>query len=339
MSASRLVAGGGFRGARRIGIDDGGELRACGFVDHAAVVLAEGSGADDGDSSVVIYARRTHDGDPAFVRLLQHRLRLSSIRVRPASTASTVVPVSCITGIVSSPPPARRTADARGGAPLSPAPCGGRSPGVAARRSMASVPSMASTATQARSQMATLWPTSKPASALATRRPYSISVSSSFVGLAAGHDAGAGQQRLQQHGGIAQLNAFVRQDLDDAADQAIGVFRRQGGEQFHQAPVGAIEEKIFACFTWPHIMTSVMPSRLQISISLLSWPSEIQWQRSASASTSWDASSWMAIDDDLVARAGGRFPARAGGSGRCRRSVRTSLAHSFTLRRRARWRG
>ena len=46
---------------------------------------------------------------------------------------------------------------------------------AAARRSMASVPSIASTATQARSQMATLWPTSKPASALATRRPYSIS--------------------------------------------------------------------------------------------------------------------------------------------------------------------
>ncbi len=43
-----LVAGGGFGGAGGIGIDDGGELRAGGFVDHAAVVLSEGSGADDG---------------------------------------------------------------------------------------------------------------------------------------------------------------------------------------------------------------------------------------------------------------------------------------------------
>ena len=45
-----LVAGGGFGGAGGIGIDDGGELRAGGFVDHAAVVLAEGSGADNGYS-------------------------------------------------------------------------------------------------------------------------------------------------------------------------------------------------------------------------------------------------------------------------------------------------
>ena len=45
-----LVAGGGFGGAGGVGIDDGGELRARGFVDHAAVVLSEGSGADDGYS-------------------------------------------------------------------------------------------------------------------------------------------------------------------------------------------------------------------------------------------------------------------------------------------------
>ena len=42
---------------------------------------------------------------------------------------------------------------------------------VAARRNIASVPSIASTATQARSQMTTDCPTSKPASALAIDRP------------------------------------------------------------------------------------------------------------------------------------------------------------------------
>ena len=41
----------------------------------------------------------------------------------------------------------------------------------AARRSIASVPSIASTATQARSAIATLWPMSSSASALAMRRP------------------------------------------------------------------------------------------------------------------------------------------------------------------------
>jgi hypothetical protein len=43
-----LVTGGGFFGAGGIGIDDGDELRARGFVDHAAVVLPESSGADNG---------------------------------------------------------------------------------------------------------------------------------------------------------------------------------------------------------------------------------------------------------------------------------------------------
>jgi hypothetical protein len=41
----------------------------------------------------------------------------------------------------------------------------------AARSSIASVPSIASTATQAPSQIATLWPTSIPASAFAILRP------------------------------------------------------------------------------------------------------------------------------------------------------------------------
>ena len=45
-----LVAGGGFVGAGGVDIDDGGEMRARGFVDHAAVVLTESSGADDGYS-------------------------------------------------------------------------------------------------------------------------------------------------------------------------------------------------------------------------------------------------------------------------------------------------
>src|SRR5579883_3050322 len=58
---------------------------------------------------------------------------------------------------------------------------------------------------------------------------------------------------------------------------------------------GRIDEKIFACFTCPHIITSVMPSCLQMSMSLLSWPSEIQWHRAASDSTSFGASSWMAM--------------------------------------------
>jgi len=109
-------------------------------------------------------------------------LSLSSIKVRPASTASTVVPVSRMTGMVSS--PITGTSNSRCSRRRATLTIAMRRPltRVAARRSMASVPSMASTATQARSQIATLCPTSNPASALATRRPYAISAVSSFSG-------------------------------------------------------------------------------------------------------------------------------------------------------------
>ena len=62
-----------------------------------------------------------------------------------------------------------------------------------------------------------------------------------------------------------------------------------------------MEEKILACFTCPHIITCVMPSCWQMSISLLSAPSEIQWQRAASGSISGDASSLIADGDHFDA--------------------------------------
>src|ERR1035437_7094878 len=63
--------------------------------------------------------------------------------------------------------------------------------------------------------------------------------------LPARHHAGGGQQGFEQHGGIAQVNAFVRQDADDAADQAIGVLCRERGEQLEQTPVGGDGGKDF----------------------------------------------------------------------------------------------
>ncbi len=95
----------------------------------------------------------------------------SSSSVRPASTASDsragllhdVMVAGPATGTSNRRCFRRRdTFTSRSGRPLTSA---------AARRSMASVPSMASTATQARSEMATLCPMSKPARARATRRP------------------------------------------------------------------------------------------------------------------------------------------------------------------------
>ncbi len=56
---------------------------------------------------------------------------------------------------------------------------------------------------------------------------------------------------------------------------------------------GRMEEKIWACLTCPAMMTSSMPSRLRMSMSRLSSPSEIQWQREARGSMSGEASSLM----------------------------------------------
>ncbi len=50
-----------------------------------------------------------------------------------------------------------------------------------------------------------------------------------------------------------------------------------------------------------------MPSCLQISISLLSWPSEIQWQRSASDFDFFGGFFLDGDDGDLVAQLAGAF--------------------------------
>ena len=69
--------------------------------------------------------------------------------------------------------------------------------------------------------------------------------------------------------GIDQLDAFVGQHFHDAADQRVGVLFWQRRQQFHSRQSGRMDEKMLACFTWPAIMTSLMPSRLRISISRL----------------------------------------------------------------------
>ena len=63
---------------------------------------------------------------------------------------------------------------------------------------VASVPSIASTATQACAATTTVCPMSNPASARATPNPYSMFRHSSSSGRALGQHALLGQQRLQK---------------------------------------------------------------------------------------------------------------------------------------------
>ena len=91
------------------------------------------------------------------------------------------------------------------------------------------------------------------------------------------------------------MDAFVFEHLRTPPISASVFFSRSDASSLNSRQSGRIEEKMLACFTCPAIMTSVMRSSLQISISRLSWPSEIQWQRAASFSISGEASSRMPI--------------------------------------------
>ena len=61
---------------------------------------------------------------------------------------------------------------------------------------------------------------------------------------------------------IAQLDAFAFETLATPPISAAGIFRAERREQFRQTPVRWMEEKILVCFTWPAIMTSLIPSPL-----------------------------------------------------------------------------
>src|SRR5580658_2438922 len=167
--------------ALRINIADAHQINAWHLAQQPDMMTAEGAGADHGhayfahESSWSGCGLDSSGAKPtmAMPDSLARRIisSLSSIRVRPASTATAVVLVSRMVSIVDKPmtgtsnsrwPRPRDTFTRRSGLPLA---------NVAARRSMASVPSMASAATQARSLIATLWPMSAEASTWAMRRP------------------------------------------------------------------------------------------------------------------------------------------------------------------------
>ena len=206
------------------------------FPDHANMVLPERARADDGnprhDASIPASGMRLHpdDRDLRGVGFRQQFLPIEHERAARIHRQRGRVRFDHRRQWFPARSPARRTANAcrRDEALTSVS----RFPStrLAARRSIASVPSIASSATQARSAIATLWPRSRLASACAILRPYSMSRCSSESGFALRDRARRREQRLQQQRGIDQLNAFVRQHFRNRADQRIGILVQQRGE-------------------------------------------------------------------------------------------------------------
>ena len=151
--------------------------------------------------------------------------------------------------------------------------------GAASRRCLPSLPPLRTPAPR--------WPRFArcpvPPERAAIRRPYSMSRISSGVGLRRVRTPSGASRSLKQQRRIHQFDSFICQHLRHSADQAFGVLRLHRRSSFTSRQSGTMEEKILACFTWPHIMNWVIFSSWQISISLLSWPERDPVQRAARA--------------------------------------------------------
>ena len=144
-------------------------------------------------------------------------------------------------------------------------------------------------------------------------------------GLRLGQHALAGQQRLEQRGRIRQPYAFVASTLATPPISASVFFCGSEASSLTSRQSGTMREKILACFTCPDIMTSVMPSSLQMSISLLSCaerdPVAARGQRL-------DFRRGFLLDARSRPPRGpacARSRAPASGTGRCRRSWRVAV--------------
>ena len=122
---------------------------------------------------------------------------------------------------------------------------------LAARRSMASVPSIASSATQARSAIATLWPRSRLASAWAILRPYSMSRFSSESGLRFVIAPAGASSGFSSSVESTRLNSFIGQHFGHTADQRIGILMCQAGQHLDQPPIGPDRRKDLRMFHLP----------------------------------------------------------------------------------------
>ena len=260
-------------GAGGIDIHHRGQLRARGLPDHAAVVLPELSRANYRDSYASGACPTTAIPASSARASISSR---SSSSVRPASTARQSSRFRASRRWCRARPPAHRTANASGDSTPSPASAGCRSPGwphaAAWRRCLPWLP--------APRRPARRWPRFGPRRSPPARRPLSghtrCRASSRASGLRRVMTPAIGQQRLSAARWNREAECPHRPAPSPPRRSALGIFRRQRGQQFDQPPVRPDGGEDLGVLHLPAIITSPMPSSLQDLDQRLSSPSEIQ---------------------------------------------------------------
>src|SRR5258708_5510823 len=219
----------------------------------------------------------------------------SNSRVRPASMASAETRHRCITSTVCKPTTGTSNRMSCLGLLTFTTTSVPPSAMRAARSIVSSVPSMASTATQARSRMTTVCSRSSPAIWRAISRPYAMSAVSRASGARRVSTPAAGISGLRN---VVESTSSMPSDCNTPATAPISesVFLR-GSENssFASFQSGRIELKILLCFTCPAITARLTPSSCSNSNVRDNSPRLTQCNRDAIFSSSGEASSRIAI--------------------------------------------
>ena len=157
-----------------------------------------------------------------------------------------------------------------------------------------SVPSMASTATAARSLTTTVCPTSNPASARATSRPYSMSFWASAEGrrrLMA--PAAAIWSWSSAVDGMSVIPSRPRASATPPIRLSV-LFTARRARTAIIFRSGTMPAKICLCFTCPAMTATLTPPALRASMQRPSWPSDTQWISSTAEASAGSVSSLMA---------------------------------------------
>src|SRR6267154_346126 len=215
--------------------------------------------------------------------------------VRPASTASAVAPQARICWMVGNPTTGTSKRMSCFGlltfTTTSVFPLASR----AARAIVSSVPSIASTATHALSEITTVCPTSIPAICRATPSPYSMSAASSSLGARCVKTPASGTNGLKNSVESTSRIPSSPKTFATAPINASVFFLGNANNNFANFQSGRIALKIFVCFTCPAITACVTPSLCSKSIVLLNSPRLTQCNLFVCASSSGAASSLIAI--------------------------------------------
>src|SRR5712664_3013675 len=303
------------RGASRILIVYTDQLRAFDFTVHAHVIASEFARSGNGDTDLLPLCRRTHSllvpPEASFGSVIAATAMASIVipaasarsisfsrsksKVRPASTARAVAPAVFICSTVGKPTTGTSKRMSCPGL-LTFTTTIGFPPAIrAARAIVSSVPSIASTATHARSEITTVCPMSIPAICRATPIPYAMSSASCSFGARRVNTPGSGTSGFRK---IVESTSRMPSSSSTRATAPISAsvfFLGSERSSFASFQSGRMALKILLCFTCPAITACVTPSCCSSSMVLLSSPRLTQCSRFAIFSSSREASSFTAI--------------------------------------------